>query len=413
MEDDSSLTQTTDVLMILRNRLCHVVERFQHWRSRWSSVGALPQPSLVTMPMNSRQYEERINKLEAALEMARLRYQSQSSRMKTFEDENKKLKEDITTERAELEALLSNRQVNILLESLKEERTQRLVEMEAAHIREREMKALSNEAAVATKGALLAHEEAAGKRAEVNGLRASLRVSTKLLTIAEKDFQATHKELEATQLQLLETRRKLMLKTDEVNVWTDRYNQAMIDLHMAQMKLTQVSVGASAKESALMRGYGVVIAEAAGEPVSIQRQPFLSAKRGRLFVRVDWMLPALHEGTAKFNGVQADRAMARYNLNVARSESEPALGSQHARRRRVDRVALAPCTDPEMSQETPQSAPAKAEPPNHPGEKKSILITTHFTSTRDAHGSKYLGYGLGMLKKDNVVADHRQERAVL
>ncbi|ETW01655.1 hypothetical protein, variant 2 [Aphanomyces invadans] len=349
MEDDSSLTQTTDVLMILRNRLCHVVERFQHWRSRWSSVGALPQPSLVTMPMNSRQYEERINKLEAALEMARLRYQSQSSRMKTFEDENKKLKEDITTERAELEALLSNRQVNILLESLKEERTQRLVEMEAAHIREREMKALSNEAAVATKGALLAHEEAAGKRAEVNGLRASLRVSTKLLTIAEKDFQATHKELEATQLQLLETRRKLMLKTDEVNVWTDRYNQAMIDLHMAQMKLTQVSVGASAKESALMRGYGVVIAEAAGEPVSIQRQPFLSAKRG----------------TAKFNGVQADRAMARYNLNVARSESEPALGSQHARRRRVDRVALAPCTDPEMSQETPQSAPAKAEPPKY------------------------------------------------
>ncbi|ETV71043.1 hypothetical protein, variant 1 [Aphanomyces astaci] len=232
------------------------------------------------MPMNSRQYEERINKLEAALEMARLRYQSQSGRMKTFEDENKTLKQDIAAERAELEAILNNRQVNTLLDQLKEERTQRLVEMEASHIREREMQALSSEAAVATKGALLAHEEAAGKRAEVNGLRASIRVSTKLLHIAEHDFHTTHAELEATQLQLLDTRRKLMQKTDEVNVWTDRYNQAMIDLHMAQMKLTQVSVGASAKESALMRGYGIVLAEAAGEPVSIQRQPFLCAKGG-------------------------------------------------------------------------------------------------------------------------------------
>ncbi|KAH9081340.1 hypothetical protein LEN26_021360 [Aphanomyces euteiches] len=232
------------------------------------------------MPLQSRQYEERIKKLEDALEMARLRYQSQSGRMKSMEEENQKLKEQLTAERAELEAILNNRQVNKLLEQLREERTQRLVEIEAAHIREREMQALAREAAVATKGALLANDEAAENRAEVNGLRASMRVSSKLLHIAEKDFLTTHKELEHTQIQLLETRRKLMQKTEEVNVWTDRYNQAMIDLHMAQVKLTRSSIGASAKESALMRGYGIVLAEAAGEPVSIQRQPFLCAKGG-------------------------------------------------------------------------------------------------------------------------------------
>ncbi|KAF0697818.1 Aste57867_11533 [Aphanomyces stellatus] len=291
------------------------------------------------MPLQSRQYEERINKLEAALEMAKLRYQSQSGRMKILEDENNKLKDVMAEQKAELDAILSNRQVNTLLEHLKEERTQRLVEMEAAHVRERELQALSNEAAVATKGALLAHEDASHKRAEVNGLRASMRVTAKLLTITEKDFLATHKELEETKLHLLDARRKLVQKTDEANVWTDRYNQAMVDLHMAQMKLAHVSIGASAKESALMRGYGVVLAEAAGEPARIQRQPFLSC------------------GTAKHNGATADRAMARHNLQLARSESleSPLNHVKLHRRHPVERIELAPFD----AKNNRHSAPAK------------------------------------------------------
>ncbi|RLO08372.1 hypothetical protein DYB28_000079 [Aphanomyces astaci] len=119
---------------------------------------------------------------------------------RTFEDENKTLKQDIAAERAELEAILNNRQVNTLLDQLKEERTQRLVEMEASHVREREMQALSSEAAVATKGALLAHEEAAGKRAEVNGLRASIRVSTKLLHVRPPYVQTNANPMHASRL---------------------------------------------------------------------------------------------------------------------------------------------------------------------------------------------------------------------
>ncbi|KAG9414963.1 hypothetical protein AC1031_008378 [Aphanomyces cochlioides] len=208
------------------------------------------------------------------------------------------------------------------------------------------MQALAREAAVATKGALLANDEAAENRAEVNGLRASMRVSSKLLHIAEKDFLTTHKELEHTQIQLLETRRKLMKKTEEVNVWTDRYNQAMIDLHMAQVKLTRSSIGASAKESALMRGYGIVLAEAAGEPVSIQRQPFLCAKGG----------------TAKHNGAQADRAMARHNHQVSRSGSDTSLGTKSCHRRPIEHITLSPFQSGQSNtthEHSRHSAPAK------------------------------------------------------
>ncbi|KDO20600.1 hypothetical protein SPRG_12956 [Saprolegnia parasitica CBS 223.65] len=138
---------------------------------------------------------------------------------------------------------MKNRQVNVLLEALQEERTQRLLDLEAAHLRERELRALATEATVATKGALLAQEEASHSRAEINGLRATVRCSTKLLHTSEKEYLAMHKELETTQLQLLETRRKLIASTNDVAVWTDRYNQAMVDLHMAQMKLTQSTIG--------------------------------------------------------------------------------------------------------------------------------------------------------------------------
>ncbi len=44
------------------------------------------------------------------------------------------------------ESLLKNRQVNSLMDALKEERAQRLLDLEAAHLRNREIKALSDEA---------------------------------------------------------------------------------------------------------------------------------------------------------------------------------------------------------------------------------------------------------------------------
>ncbi|OQR87912.1 hypothetical protein ACHHYP_07913 [Achlya hypogyna] len=223
------------------------------------------------MPLQARQYEERIVKLEQSLEMARLRYQCSSSGASAA------LRHGTD---AGSETLMKNRQVNVLLETIKEERTQRLVDLEAAHLRERELRAMSTEATVATKGAMLAQEEASQSRAEIAGLRATVRCSSKLLQATEKDYLNIHKELEMTQQQLLETRRKLIAATDDVALWTDRYNQAMVDLHVAQMKLTQSAIGASAKESALTRGYGVVFAEADGEAVNIQRNPFHCVKQG-------------------------------------------------------------------------------------------------------------------------------------
>ncbi|OQS06431.1 hypothetical protein THRCLA_01517, partial [Thraustotheca clavata] len=149
---------------------------------------------------------ERIAKLEQSLEMARLRYQSQAGRLKVLEEENNKLHEEVAAAREERETLMKNRQVNVLIETLKEERAQRLVDLELAHLREREMKALASEASVATKGALLAQDEASHSRAEVAGLRATVRCSSKLLQVTEKDYLNIHKELENTQQQLLTTR---------------------------------------------------------------------------------------------------------------------------------------------------------------------------------------------------------------
>ena len=42
---------------------------------------------------------------------------------------------------------------------------------------------------------------------------------------------------------MLNMPRQYVTMKEEVNEWVDRYQQAMIDLHVAQLKLSQVAIG--------------------------------------------------------------------------------------------------------------------------------------------------------------------------
>ncbi|DBA03299.1 TPA: hypothetical protein N0F65_011658, partial [Lagenidium giganteum] len=195
--------------------------------------------------------QERIIKLQDALEMQKLKNISQLGRIRTLEEQYQKAKHDLEEERNEKEAILKDRQVNRLMMELQEERVQRLQDLQEIYSKDKQLEALTSEVSIATKSTTQLHEEAVQREAELVGLRASVRCSAKLLQKAERDFLQTHRELESTLLKLLACKKKMTEKEEEVRIWIERYEQVMMDLHAAQLRLTQMARDASSKEAAL------------------------------------------------------------------------------------------------------------------------------------------------------------------
>ncbi|TMW60708.1 hypothetical protein Poli38472_000750 [Pythium oligandrum] len=183
--------------------------------------------------------------------MQKLKNMSQLGRIRTLEEQLSQTQDALEDERNEKEAILKNRRTNRLLLELQEERVQRLQDLEEIYAKDKQLAALTNEVTLLSKGATDVQEELTHKDAEVTGLRASLRCSAKLLQKAEKDFLVTHQELEDTHVKLLGCKRKMTEKETEVRVWIERYEQVMLDLHVAQFRLTQLARDASSKDAAL------------------------------------------------------------------------------------------------------------------------------------------------------------------
>ncbi|KAG6956647.1 hypothetical protein JG687_00010469 [Phytophthora cactorum] len=201
--------------------------------------------------MQAKQYEERILKLQDALEMQKLKNTSQLGRIRTLEEQLDKVQIALEEERDEKETILKNRQTNRLLMELREERVQRLQDLEEIYAKDKRLEAMTAEMSAATRGISQVNEVIAHKDAELVGLRATAKCSAKLLQRAEQDFLVTHLDLENTQLKLLDCKRKLSVKEREVRMWIERYEQVMMDLHASQFRLTQLARDASSKEAAL------------------------------------------------------------------------------------------------------------------------------------------------------------------
>ncbi|KAH7482234.1 hypothetical protein PRIC1_008278 [Phytophthora ramorum] len=161
--------------------------------------------------MQAKQYEERILKLQDALEMQKLKNTSQLGRIRTLEDQLDKVQIALEEEREEKETILKNRQTNRLLMELREERVQRLQDLEEIYAKDKRLEAMAAEMSAATHGISQVNEEIAHKDAELVGLRATARCSAKLLQKAEQDFLVTHQDLEITQLKLLDCKRHVQL----------------------------------------------------------------------------------------------------------------------------------------------------------------------------------------------------------
>ncbi|KAG6974252.1 hypothetical protein JG688_00003159 [Phytophthora aleatoria] len=201
--------------------------------------------------MQGKQYEERILKLQDALEMQKLKNTSQLGRIRTLEEQLDKVQIALEEERDEKETILKNRQTNRLLMELREERVQRLQDLEEIYAKDKRLEAMTAEMSAATRGISQVNEVIAHKDAELVGLRATAKCSAKLLQRAEQDFLVTHLDLENSQLKLLDCKRKLSVKEREVRMWIERYEQVMMDLHASQFRLTQLARDASSKEAAL------------------------------------------------------------------------------------------------------------------------------------------------------------------
>ncbi|OWZ13233.1 hypothetical protein PHMEG_00013482 [Phytophthora megakarya] len=179
--------------------------------------------------------------------------------LRTLEEQLDKMQVALEEERAEKETILKNRQTNRLLMELREERVQRLQDLEEIYAKDKRLEALAAEMSATTQGISQVNEEIIHKDAELVGLRATAKCSAKLLQKAEQDFIFAHQDLENTQLKFLDCKRKLSDKEREVRIWIERYEQVMMDLHASQFYLTQMARDASSKETALKRGHAIDI----------------------------------------------------------------------------------------------------------------------------------------------------------
>ncbi|KAF1784407.1 hypothetical protein GQ600_22635 [Phytophthora cactorum] len=127
--------------------------------------------------MQAKQYED-------ALEMQKLRirvsgpWDNSASSMST----NIALEEE-RDENVHLEALANNRQTNRLLMELREERVQRLQDLEEIYAKDKRLEAMTAEMSAATRGISQVNEVIAHKDAELVGLRATAKCSAKLLQV--------------------------------------------------------------------------------------------------------------------------------------------------------------------------------------------------------------------------------------
>uniref|UniRef100_K3W7C9 Uncharacterized protein n=1 Tax=Globisporangium ultimum (strain ATCC 200006 / CBS 805.95 / DAOM BR144) TaxID=431595 RepID=K3W7C9_GLOUD len=124
--------------------------------------------------MQAKQYEERILKLQDALEMQKLKNM-------TLEDQLDKVQIALEEEREEKEIILKNQQTNRLLMELQEERVQRLQDLQEIYAKDKQLELLATEMSTVNQGVKGVQEEITHKDAELAGLRASVRCSAKLL----------------------------------------------------------------------------------------------------------------------------------------------------------------------------------------------------------------------------------------
>ncbi|EEY63575.1 uncharacterized protein PITG_15945 [Phytophthora infestans T30-4] len=190
-----------------------------------------------------------------------------------LEEQLDKVQVALEEEREEKCTILKNRQTNRLLMELREERVQRLQDLEEIYAKDKRLEAMTTEMSAATRGIIQVNVEIAHKDAELVGLRATAKCSAKLLQKAEQDFLITHQDLESTQLKLLDCKRKLSVKDREVRMWIERYEQVMMDLHASQFRLTQLARDASSKEAALTRGLAIDIDNPANGLASLRPRP--------------------------------------------------------------------------------------------------------------------------------------------
>ncbi|KAJ8571895.1 hypothetical protein ON010_g4938 [Phytophthora cinnamomi] len=108
---------------------------------------------------------------------------AQLGRIRTLEDQLDKVQIALEEERDEKETILKNRQTNRLLMELREERVQRLQDLEEVYAKDKRLEAMAAEMSAATQGIHQVNEEIAHKDAELVGLRATARCSAKLLQV--------------------------------------------------------------------------------------------------------------------------------------------------------------------------------------------------------------------------------------
>ncbi|GAB9471066.1 hypothetical protein Gpo141_00008291 [Globisporangium polare] len=352
--------------------------------------------------MQAKQYEERILKLQDALEMQKLKNMSQLGRIRTLEDQLDKVQIALEEEREEKETILKNRRTNRLLMELQEERVQRLQDLQEIYAKDKQLELLASEMSTVTQGVKGVQEEISHKDAELTGLRASVRCSAKLLQKAEKDFIETHRELEETQIKLMECKRKAMEKEKEVRLWIERYEQVMMDLHASQFQLVQVARDASSKDAALARGFAV----------DLDREPSdVASLRPRAF-------PVRKDVGA------SDRAVRKYRQDLIPNRSQQLTASVSNLLHSAPSTGSVPSQQPSQLQQrgVQPSRSAGSLLPGHSCTSRDCFQCTHARQSKSKRpskmeipfidkdapelqpGSKYLGYGLGLLKKNHIVA---------
>ncbi|KAF1792420.1 hypothetical protein GQ600_21374 [Phytophthora cactorum] len=185
--------------------------------------------------MQAKQYEERILKLQDALEMQKLKNTlNLYGPCRTLEEQLDKVQIALEEERDEK----CNRQTNRLLMELREERVQRLQDLEEIYAKDKRLEAMTAEMSAATRGISQVNEVIAHKDAELVGLRATAKCSAKLLQVRPLVSQSVFLCANSSRTPL-----KLSVKEREVRMWIERYEQVMMDLHASQFRLTQLARG--------------------------------------------------------------------------------------------------------------------------------------------------------------------------
>ncbi|KAF1784401.1 hypothetical protein GQ600_27031 [Phytophthora cactorum] len=123
-----------------------------------------------------------------------LRYVNLYGPCRTLEEQLDKVQIALEEERDEkcvhLEALANNRQTNRLLMELREERVQRLQDLEEIYAKDKRLEAMTAEMSAATRGISQVNEVIAHKDAELVGLRATAKCSAKLLQVRSTSPQS-------------------------------------------------------------------------------------------------------------------------------------------------------------------------------------------------------------------------------